>query len=189
MKLRGRNAAKAASSLGPGCGTVTVATASWLRYQALTVPSPVPVVLTTPKSSTVATPAWVALYFAQRVTSSSRPSLKVAVTFSGTVWPACVTRCGCDTFSATMRGSSAFGPGAPAAIQSAMARYSGEFASNRRSPLCGTAFTALSSSRLRAGSSSVTRRPLALRVIDSQSPSSSKPRSDSRKPPWPAAAP
>ena len=82
-----------------------------------------------------------------------------------------------------MRGSSAFGPGAPAAIQSAMALYSTEFISNRLSPLWGTALTALSKNKLRAGSSIVSLRPFALRVIEIQSPSSSKPRNERRKPP------
>ena len=189
MKFRGLSTAKAAGSSLLGCGTVTVVTLSRLRYQALTVASPLPVVLMKPASSTVATLALVALYLHQRVTSSLCPSLNFAVTLSCRLLPACVTRCGCATLSDTMRGSSAFGPGAPAAIQSAMALYSTEFTSKRLSPLCGTVLTAFSRNKLRAGSSSVRRRPFALRVIEVQSPSSSKPRSERRKPPCPAAAP
>ena len=70
MKFRGFNNANAAGSTLLALGIVIVASASWLRYHALTVPSPLPVVLMRPASSTVATLAFVALYFDQRVTSS-----------------------------------------------------------------------------------------------------------------------
>jgi len=55
--------------------------------------------------------------------------------------------------------------GAPTAIQSARMRNSGEFTGKRSPPLCGASFVALSRRRLRAGSSSVTRRPCAERVM------------------------
>ena len=53
----------------------------------------------------------------------------------------------------------------PDAIQRESTVYSGEPTSKRFPPTCGTASVGLSSSRLLAGSSLLTRRPAAARVM------------------------
>ena len=66
--------------------------------------------------------------------------------------------------SCWMRGSSAFGPGAPCAIHSTIVFQSGESTLNFSPPLCGTAFVGFSKSSDRAGSAGVILLPKAPRV-------------------------
>src|ERR1039457_5318449 len=160
-----------------------------LAYHSVIAASPLPFIFTCPESSTDATPSSLDPYRTQRVTSRRRPSEYFARTTICCSAPAFRTAVAGNTSSPVTVGSLSDGRGAPAAIHSAITRYSSESVANRLPPPCGTANVGFSSIRLCDGSEGETRRPIDCRVRVSYSSSGSAPRSVSLNPFLPAAAP
>src|SRR5262245_18028670 len=127
-------------------------------------PSPGPAIVTLPRSLALVTVLLTAVYLAQRVASSTWPSLKWASTTSCCELPTdCVVYCG-RTSTRSICGSLSLGPGAPAAIHSDKTRYSSDDGSSRTPPLCGNRPVGLVRIRLRPGLVGTIRRPIACRV-------------------------
>ena len=127
--------------------------------------SPLPFIFTCPKSSTDATPSSLDPYRTQRVTSRKRPSEYFARTTICCSAPGFRRSRKRETLRSPVTvGSLSDGRGAPAAIHSAITRYSSESVAKRFPPPCGTANVGFSSIRLCDGSDSETRRPIDWRV-------------------------
>ena len=156
---------KVASGIVTGNGERTRASATPVRNETAMAVSPGPFTVTRPSSSTCATVSSAVPYFAQCVTSAVVPSVKEAVTDSGTVAPAASVSLPGVTSIRDSLASLSRGAGMPDAIHVESTRYSGESTVNRRPPTCGTVSVGLSRMRLLAGSILLTRRPPACRVI------------------------
>ena len=166
-------------------------TVAWPQKRTMTCVSPRALAVTSPPGVTAATPSLSASNWAVAVTSSTRPSLQVAVTRICCCSPGTMTRCGGQTSSCVDVGSlGARAPGRRLRASACRRSYS------RRADLEALAAAVLhepapasAAGCCAPGRTATTRRPSALCTIWAWSNAGSKPSRLSLKPPRPCCAP